>query len=192
MGDEEEVKMIKRKKTKNSFTSTTSEESLDTSRENNKTVTKRKTSKSKKRPQKIKKRKKTLRDEFNMDIRDMIVKKRIASLNASAIMSASYSSPVQQNDKMELDELDGVMTSSKFGESAANNYDASTTDMPKHFPTNSMSKMEEANTSTLATNLTPKRTSSKLSRKPLVTSASILSEPNRVGRASLTPSSKHL
>jgi hypothetical protein len=37
----------------------------------------------------VKKRKKTLKDEFKMDIRDMIVKKRIASLNASAIMSAS-------------------------------------------------------------------------------------------------------
>jgi hypothetical protein len=36
------------------------------------------------------KKKKSLRDEFKMDIRDMIVKKRIASLNASAIMSASY------------------------------------------------------------------------------------------------------
>ena len=33
---------------------------------------------------------KRLRNEFKMDIKDMIVKKRLASLNASAIMSASY------------------------------------------------------------------------------------------------------
>merc|ERR1712223_1869879 len=105
--DKEQERIKNRKKTKNSFTSTTSEESLDTSRESNAAGTKRKTSKSKKRPQKIKKRKKTLRDEFNMDIRDMIVKKRIASLNASAIMSASYSST--QNDKMKMNEL-GVIT----------------------------------------------------------------------------------
>ena len=97
----------KPKKAKNTFTSTTSDESLDTSKEKNKLVTKRKTSKSKKKPQKIKKRKKTLRDEFNMDIRDMIVKKRIASLNASAIMSASYSSV--QNEKVKMNEL-GVHT----------------------------------------------------------------------------------
>ena len=36
------------------------------------------------------KKKKSLKDEFQMDIKDMIVKKRLASLNASAIMSASY------------------------------------------------------------------------------------------------------
>ena len=185
--EEEEEKIIKRKKTKNSFTSTTSEESLDTSRESLKAGTKRKTSKSKKRPQKIKKRKKTLRDEFNMDIRDMIVKKRIASLNASAIMSASYSTPVQ-SDKMKMNELDGIMTNSKVGESSANNFDASMADVPKHFPT-IISKMEEARSSALATDLTSKKTSSKLSSKPHVKSSSSLSEPNRVGRGSLTPSS---
>jgi hypothetical protein len=37
-----------------------------------------------------KKGKSRLRNEFKMDIKDMIVKKRLASLNASAIMSASY------------------------------------------------------------------------------------------------------
>ena len=184
---EEEEKIIKRKKTKNSFTSTTSEDSLDTSRESLKAGTKRKTSKSKKRPQKIKKRKKTLRDEFNMDIRDMIVKKRIASLNASAIMSASYSTPVQ-SDKMKMNELDGIMTNSKLGESSANNFDASMADVPRHFPT-IISKMEEARSSSLATDLTSKKTSSKLSTKPQVKSSSSLSEPNRVGRGSLTPSS---
>ena len=185
--EEEEENIIKRKKTKNSFTSTTSEESLDTSRESLKTGTKRKTSKSKKRPQKIKKRKKTLRDEFNMDIRDMIVKKRIASLNASAIMSASYSTPVQ-SDKMKSNELDEIMTNSKAGESSANNFDASIADVPKHFPT-IISKMEEARSSALATDLTSKKTSSKLSSKPQVKSSSSLSEPNRVGRGTLTPSS---
>ena len=39
---------------------------------------------------KMTKKKKSLKDEFKMDIKDMIVKKRLASLNASAIMSASY------------------------------------------------------------------------------------------------------
>ena len=37
-----------------------------------------------------KKKSNRLKDEFKMDIKDMIVKKRLASLNASAIMSASY------------------------------------------------------------------------------------------------------
>ena len=180
--DKEQERIKNRKKTKNSFTSTTSEESLDTSRESNTAGTKRKTSKSKKRPQKIKKRKKTLRDEFNMDIRDMIVKKRIASLNASAIMSASYSTPAQ-NDKNE-------MTNSKISELSASNYEASMVDMPKHLPA-FISKMEEANSSTLATETTPQKTSSKSSRKSLVKSASTLSEPNRVGRGSLTPNSEH-
>lgn len=180
--DKEQERIKNRKKTKNSFTSTTSEESLDTSRESNTAGTKRKTSKSKKRPQKIKKRKKTLRDEFNMDIRDMIVKKRIASLNASAIMSASYSTPAQ-NDKNE-------MTNGKISELSASNYEASMAEMPKHLPA-FISKMEEANSSTLATDITPQKTSSKSSRKSLVKSAPTLSEPNRVGRGSLTPNSEH-
>ena len=51
-----------------------------------------------KKKQKLKK-KKGLKDEFNMEMRDMIVKKRIASLNASAIMSASYvTSPTDAKD----------------------------------------------------------------------------------------------
>jgi hypothetical protein len=141
---------------------------------------------------KIKKKKKTLRDEFNMDIRDMIVKKRIASLNASAIMSASYS--FSQNDKMKtnplLNEL-GVITNSRVGESAANNYDVSTNNMPKHLTT-ALSKIDEGTTSTLATALVSNRTttSTPLSMKPQLPGSSIFKESNRNERDQLAKTLK--
>merc|ERR1712080_618585 len=113
--------------------------------------TKRKTVKLKKKPQKVKKRKKTLRDEFNMDIRDMIVKKRMASLNASAIMSASYKSSSAQNERLKMDEL-GLMTDSKIGEEAdANNCDIlAAADMPAKRLSSLFSNIQGENASTLA------------------------------------------
>jgi hypothetical protein len=118
-----------------------------------------------------------------MDIRDMIVKKRIASLNASAIMSASYSS--NQSDKMKVNELAVI----KVGDARANNYEFSTTDMPKHL-TALLSKVDEEGTSALANTSVPNRTTN-LSRKSKLTDSSILNEPNIASPiASSTPSSK--
>lgn len=54
----------------------------------------------------VKGRKKSMKDEFKMDIRDMIVKKRIASLNASAIMSASYAQERAMTSPKSSDEAD--------------------------------------------------------------------------------------
>ena len=184
----------KPKRSRNTFTATSSEESLDTSKDKqNKTPTKRKTVKLKKKPQKIKKRKKTLRDEFNMDIRDMIVKKRIASLNASAIMSASYSSSSAQNERLKMDES-GLMTDSNIGEEPdANNYDIlAAADMPTKHLSSLFSKIQGDNTSTLANGSLPSKTpSSRLSLKPNLTGSLVLNEPRRVGKDLSTLSQKH-
>ena len=184
----------KPKRSRNTFTATSSEESLDTSKDKqNKTPTKRKTVKLKKKPQKIKKRKKTLRDEFNMDIRDMIVKKRMASLNASAIMSASYKSSSAQNERLKMDEL-GLMTDSKIGEEAdANNYDIlAAADMPAKHLSSLFSNIQGDNASTLANGSLPsKNPSSRLSLRPNLTGSLVLNEPSRVGKDLSTPSQKH-
>merc|ERR1712018_623227 len=184
----------KPKRSRNTFTATSSEESLDTSKDKqNKTPTKRKTVKLKKKPQKIKKRKKTLRDEFNMDIRDMIVKKRMASLNASAIMSASYKSSSAQNERLKMDEL-GLMTDSKIGEEAdANNYDIlAAADMPAKHLSSLFSNIQGDNASTLANGSLPsKNPSSRLSLRPNLTGSLALNEPSRVGKDLSTPSQKH-
>ena len=177
----------KPKRSRNTFTATSSEESLDTSKDKqNKTPTKRKTVKLKKKPQKIKKRKKTLRDEFNMDIRDMIVKKRIASLNASAIMSASYSSSSAQNERLKMDELVGE-------EADANNYDIlAAADMPTKHLSSLFSNIQGDNASTLANGSLPSKTpSSRLSLKPNLTGSLVLNEPRRVGKDLSTLSQKH-
>ena len=118
----------------------------------------------------------------------MIVKKRIASLNASAIMSASYSS--NQNEKMKINEIGVITSGNKVGDSAANNYEFS--DMPKNL-TALLSKVDDEGTSALANTLVPNRTntSSTLSRKSKLTDSSILNEPNVDSPiASSTPSSK--
>merc|ERR1711997_1213700 len=126
------------------------------------------------------------RDEFNMDIRDMIVKKRIASLNASAIMSASYSSSSAQNERLKMDELVGE-------EADANNYDIlAAADMPTKHLSGLFSNIQGDNASTLANGSLPSKTpSSRLPLKPNLTGSLVLNEPRRVGKDLSTRSQKH-
>jgi hypothetical protein len=71
------------------YSSSESSSSSEDDKKGKKSEVKPKVEEKSSKPVTVKKRKKTMKDEFKMDMRDMIVKKRIASLNASAIMTAS-------------------------------------------------------------------------------------------------------